>query len=327
MGIKETKELILQKIKEYPTIIIVRHQRPDGDCLGSAIGLREMLRASFPEKKIYAVGNDRADYLDFIGKEDAPLDEKVYEEALIIIVDTATEKRIDDIHYVKAKEWIKIDHHINVEEYGHINYVREDLPACASIIMDFYDTFKEELTMPMNAAKALFTGIVTDTGRFKYSGVNGRVLELTGRLIDLGLNVEEIYTQLYVKEEASFKLQGYILQSFKTTPNGVAYMFFTKRIQKKFGVSSSEAAALVNALDSIRGKLIWIAFVEQDDGTIRARLRSRFVGIVELAQQYRGGGHKQASGATVLHRKELKELVRKADLLLGQFKKGNPEVF
>lgn len=322
----DIKETILNKIKEYNSIIIVRHFRPDGDCMGSAIGLREILRESYPEKHVYAVGKDKSDYLDFLGQSDEPLTEDVYKESLIIALDTATQNRISDDSYTLGKELIKIDHHINVEDYGSINYVREDFPACATIIMDFYDTFKDQLKINIMAAQALYIGVSTDTGRFKYSGVNGRVMKLAGDMIDLGIDIEKLYANLYIKDQISFKLQGYIYNHFKTTSNGVAYIYFSRRTQKRFGVNPSDASALVNTLDSIEGKLIWIIFVQQKDGKIRARIRSRFVSIVEIAEQFNGGGHKQASGATVYNKKELKKLVNMADQILFNFKQENPEV-
>ena len=84
----EIQKAILEKIKENDSIIIVRHIRPDGDCMGTSLGLRDILRASFPNKKIYSVGNDKSEYLRFLGEEDGPLDEEIYKKSLIIAVDT-----------------------------------------------------------------------------------------------------------------------------------------------------------------------------------------------------------------------------------------------
>ena len=128
----EIKQQILKKIKENDNIIIVRHIRPDGDCMGSSIGLREILRASFPEKNIYSVGKAKAEYLDFIGTEDEIIDKQLYKKSLVIAVDTATSDRIDDDYFKDAKEFIKIDHHLAVEDYAQVNYVREDFPAASS---------------------------------------------------------------------------------------------------------------------------------------------------------------------------------------------------
>jgi phosphoesterase RecJ-like protein len=323
----EIKKQIIDKIKEYNSIIILRHTKPDGDCMGSSLGLRSILRETFPEKKIYSTGKMKADYLDFIGSEDEELNEDIYKESLIIVVDTATKDRVDYKYFTLGKEIIKIDHHIRVEDYGIINYVREDFPAACAIIVDFYLTFKDELKLNTEAAKCLFVGLVTDTGRFKYRGVSPDVLKIGAELLSKGLDIEDIYSHLYIKSKEELKLQGYILNQFKTTPNGVAYFFVSKRIQRKFKVSTEDASSLINVLDSIKDNLIWIFFIEHSDKTIRVRLRSRFIAINEIASKYSGGGHKQAAGATVYSKKELKHLLKETDELLANYKNANPEVF
>ncbi|MGD9605179.1 MAG: bifunctional oligoribonuclease/PAP phosphatase NrnA [Bacilli bacterium] len=320
------KQQIFEAIKQFNDIIIVRHIRPDGDCIGSTLGLREILRASFPQKNIYSVGNDKSQYLAFIDTEDVIDLTDVFPSALVIVVDTATSDRIDNEGWKQAKQTIKIDHHVRVEDYANINYVREDLPATAAIITDLYETFKDELILTKQAAKYLYVGLVTDTGRFKYRGVSALVLHLASLLVATGIDIEEIYAHLYIKAKESFHLQGYILNHYKTTKNGVAYMFITKRLQKKFGVAIEEASALVNTLDSIHGHLIWIFFVQGNE-KIRVRLRSRFVDINELAAKYGGGGHRQASGATLSKKSEIKKLIQEADDVIKHFKDNNPEVF
>jgi phosphoesterase RecJ-like protein len=214
-----------------------------------------------------------------------------------------------------------------MDDYGHINYVREDLPATCAIIVDLYNTFRKELVMTQRAAKALFVGMVTDTGRFRYSGVDANFMRLVAILLEYDLNIEEIYANLYIREKEILKLQGYVLKNFKTTNNGVAYFNMSKRVCRKHRVSSSDASALVNMLDSIKEHLIWIFFIEHEDGTFRVRIRSRYVAINELAERYSGGGHKQASGALVRNKREMKKMLQEADLLLLEFKKGNPGVF
>lgn len=320
------KQQILELIKEYDDIIIVRHIRPDGDCMGSTLGLRDILRASFPEKRIYSIGSDKSTYLNFLDSEDQNDLSEVYPKALVIIVDTATKDRIDNDKWLLGKQTIKIDHHVRVEDYATINYVREDLPATAAIITDFYMTFKNELVLTKQAAQALYVGLVTDTGRFKYRGVNALVFKLAAELVDTGIDIEEIYAYLYIKNKEAYHLQGYILNHYKTTENGVAYIFITKRLQKKFKVEIEEASALVNTLDSIFGHLIWIFFVQGKE-KIRVRLRSRFVDINQLAALYGGGGHRQASGASLSKRRDIKKLICEADLLLKEYKMNHPEVF
>ena len=318
----ELKKAILEKIKEYDSIIIVRHIRPDGDCIGTSLGLRDILRTSFPEKKVYSIGESSADYLSFIGQEDNDVEDEVYKESLVIAVDTSVKDRIDNKKASLGKELIKIDHHLNVEPYGDLIYVRDDFPAACCIIADFLDTFKDELKMTLEGAKALFLGMITDTGRFRYKGMSKRVFELAGMLVDYGFDTEYLYSNLYIKESSVLKLEGWLYNNYKTTEHGVAYIHITKRIIKKFGLTYEEAASLINCLDSIKGHLIWIAFIDLDD-SIRVRIRSRFTPCVSVGQKYRGGGHPNACGATVYNKKEIQELLEFADGVVKEYKEQN----
>ncbi len=322
LGIKQE---ILNKIKAYDTIIIHRHIRPDGDCMGSTLGLRSILRNSFPNKRILSAGYDTVKYLDFLGKEDV-VPEEYYQDALVIVVDTSNASRIAGGNYNKGKELIKMDHHIETEKYGMINYVRESFPSTSILIMDFFETFKSELKMDVEGARALYVATITDTGRFRYNSVNGDTLRLAGNMLDYGFNTDDIYANLHIKDKEILKLQGYVLNHFKTSPNGVSYIYLNERIQKKFGVSNEDASALVNVLDSIRGSLIWILFIDIE-GVIRVRLRSRYTGVVEIAQRYNGGGHFQASGAMAKNKREMKQMVKEADEALRLYKLEHKEVF
>ena len=132
---------ILDKIKQYDTIIISRHVRPDGDAIGSSRGLAAMLRLSFPEKKIYVQSEDASAYLSFLGPDDEPLPDSVYAEALLIVTDTATLERISNNRYSLAKEIIKIDHHLNRDPYGSIHWVEDLRSSTCEMIAYFYKTF------------------------------------------------------------------------------------------------------------------------------------------------------------------------------------------
>jgi len=329
---------ILEKIKEYETIIIHRHVRPDGDCIGSQFGLKYYLNHNFPTKKVYAVGDEIPEYLSNLGKNDEIADD-IYDDALVIVVDTANENRICDARYSKGSFIIKIDHHDDSPVYGNIAYVDPLTPACSAILVEMMREFnKEGYTIPQNAALCLYTGITTDTGRFRFRGVNGKLMENAGYLLDIGIDTDKVYSRLYMKSLETLKLEGYVYNHFKTTPNKVAYIYFTKKIMKKFKVTKEDAANLVNTLDSIDGSLIWVAFVDQmnkrekssnnplpKEKEIRVRIRSRFVPINEVASHYRGGGHLQAAGATIYSKQEMNNILNELDETLRKYKNEHPE--
>lgn len=318
---------ILQKIMEFETIIVHRHMRPDGDCIGSQAGLVHLLRNSFPNKKIYSVGDDIPEYLSFIGLSDEVLDD-IYKEALVIVVDTSIKERIYDERWQNAKFLIKIDHHDDshpFRENDYLEFIDARSAACSAIITRFYEANSDVLKINTDVATALYTGIVTDTGRFLYRGVNSTLMHATARLLDEGVDIEYIYAKLNLKEINTYRLEAYVYQNMKMTKSGVVYIFFTKKIMKKFGVTKDEAAALVNTMASIKGSMIWVTFVDYGDN-IRVRLRSRYVAVNEVACKYRGGGHLQASGATIYNKKEMKELLNELDVLHASFKEENKDL-
>ena len=311
----EVKQAILQKIKEYSTIFLFRHIRNDGDCVGATKGLQAILRASFPEKNIYLIDNDLSQFLAFLGPEDEDVADEVYANALGIVLDTATASRISNQKYTLCKEIIKIDHHIPVENYGVLNWVEEHRSSACEMVVDFYDTFKDQLVLTKEAALYLYTGMVTDSGRFRYEGVNGDTMRCAGILLDAGINTERLFANLYLEEYSFLKFKAYVYENMNITENGVAYVHVTKEMKERFGLSDEDASNSVSMMDGIKGCLCWLAFIDstKEPGTIRVRLRSRFMTVNQIAEQYRGGGHACASGATVYSEEEKMALIAMAD--------------
>lgn len=311
---------ILNKIKEYTNIIIFRHLRPDGDAVGSSKGLRTILRLSFPEKNILLINEDHSDYVAFLGDEDEQVSDEFYASALGIVVDTAVVERISNPKYSLCKELVKIDHHVDISPYGDIAWIEDERSSCCEMIAAFYHTFKNELKIDREAAYYLYTGMVTDSGRFRFRSVSGDTLRYAGMLLDLGIDTENIYSNLYLDDFDSLRFKAYILNRIKLTENGVAYLYIDRAMREKFNMSLEDASAAVSYMDSIRGSLIWIAFIKYEDGSIRARLRSRFTTVRELAEKHNGGGHDSAAGATVYSVKEMKQLLAEADAALCEYK-------
>ena len=163
---REIKQQILNKIKEYDRIMLFRHVRTDGDCVGATKGMKRILQCTFPEKEVYLIDADQAKYLEFMGPEDEDVPDEMYAEALGIVIDTASEARISNKKYTLCKELIKIDHHIPLENYGDIMWVEEERSSACEMIVDFYNTFRDELKIDKEGATHLYTGMVTDSGRF-----------------------------------------------------------------------------------------------------------------------------------------------------------------
>ncbi len=316
-------KIILEKIKEYDKIMLFRHFRPDGDAIGSTKGLAAILKASFPDKKIYLQNADFSDYLAFLGEEDALLADEEYADALGIVLDTGTSQRISNQKYSLCKEIIKIDHHIPVESYGKYEWVEELRSSTCEMVAYFYETFRGELTITKEAATYIYTGMVTDSGRFRYRDVSGDTLRLAGLLLDQGIDLDFIHSNLYLKKFNEFKFQAYVLSNMNISENGVASIYVDQAVKEEFALSNEDASACVSYMDGIRDSLIWIAFIDSGDGSIRVRLRSRYVTVHELGEKYHGGGHACASGATVYSQEEMKALLADADAKLKEYKENN----
>ncbi len=319
----ENMKKVLEKIKENQKIIIFRHFRPDGDAVGSTKGLQAILKATYPDKEIYLQNVDFSNYLAFLGKEDEPLADEAYADALGIVLDTATKERISNKKYELCKELVKIDHHIPVQSYAPTEWVEEERSSTCEMVAAFYDAFKDELKLTKEAATYIFTGMVTDSGRFRFRDVSGETMRLAGLMLNQKIDVEFIYSNLYLKDFDEFKFEAYAHKKMKISKHGVASLFVTKKMKKKFALSNEQASASVSCMDSIKDSLIWLAFIDNGDGSIRVRLRSRFVTVNELAEKYHGGGHACACGATVYSKAEMNALLADADALLKEYKEKN----
>lgn len=315
----ENMRIILDKIKEYNKIFIFRHMRMDGDCVGATKGLQAILKLTFPGKEVRIADHQHSDYLAFLGEDNEEITDADYADALGIVLDTATGDRVSNQKFRLCKELVKIDHHIPVDDYADYIWVEEERSSCCEMVAYFYQTFCNELKIDKEAATYLYTGMVTDSGRFQFRSVNGDTMRLAGMLLDQGIDTDTLYANLYLRDFNELKFKSQVYQDMQVTENGVAYIFVSKEMKETYGLTNESAGAVVSYLENIRGCLCWIAFIETDEN-IRVRLRSRFVPINMIAEHYRGGGHACASGATIYDKEEVNALLREADAHIKEYK-------
>ncbi len=302
---------ILTKIKEYETIIIHRHVRPDPDAIGSQVGLKKVIEASFPEKTVYAVGEEDSS-LHFLAQMDKITDD-VFNGALIIVCDTANTGRISDRRHELGDYTIKIDHHPNNDTYGDLKWVDTTSSSTCELIYEFA-IHHEELKVTDEAARLIYAGIVGDTGRFLFPSTTTRTFRYAAELVNYAFDRTALYNSLYDVPDKIAKMRGYILQNFKLSESGATSIKVTKEILEKFDVDASETAGLVGILGDIQGVKAWIIFIEEDY-LIRARIRSKGPAINTLANKYNGGGHPLASGASITSWEEAEVLASELDVL------------
>lgn len=307
---------IFQQIEKYSRIIIHRHQRPDPDAIGSQVGLAEILKASFPYKEVYVVGK-QIPSLSWIGTMDE-VDSRDYQNALVIVTDTANTPRIDDRRFDNGSELIKIDHHPNDEPYGDLMWVDERASSSSELIYGFYQRFAAKLTLPKKAANALYAGIVGDTGRFMYPATTAKTMLVAGALIAAGAEAAEINKKENEITLQLARLSAYVYQNLQIE-DGTAWLVIEQDILDQFGLTEAGTSGIVSLPGRIDTVLAWAIFVVQGDGTYRVRLRSKGPVINELAKHHDGGGHPLASGANAADHQEIKQIITELTTLTRDF--------
>lgn len=306
-------EKILEAIKQFDTVIIHRHSKPDGDALGSQIGLREIIKENFPEKTVYAVGDGSSRYGFMEGSQMDDVADSVYQNALAIVLDTSAAALISDDRYKTAKQTARIDHHIFCEEICDIEVTDTSYESCCGLITEF--AVESGLKLSRLAAKSLYTGMVTDSGRFRYDSTNANTFRLASFLMEAGFDTNEIYAQLYADDFSFIRLRAQFVLKIQFTENNVAYIYTTKEEAATYNADTfTISRAMVGTMGDIKGVNVWVNFTETEDGVL-AELRSNKYNINPIAVKYGGGGHAKASGATLKNREEAMQMLNDLNLL------------
>ncbi len=305
-------QILLAKINEYQTIIIHRHKRPDLDCISSQMALKAFLELNFKTKKIYACGSDNYQEFNAIGKIDI-IDPQTYQNSLVIVVDTANYDRIEDENFKLAKEIIKIDHHImqEHENYGVYNFIDSHSSSCCEFLYYiFQDMILIEPQLKLNAqiAQYLFYGIYGDTGGFKFANTTPLTFKAVSDLVTYDFNYEQAITYLNTYDLHFMRIVGYAYNNIKVK-NKVGYLYFSQQLQQELQIKPNQVSMVVNFLSSIKELDIWVIF-NQYPSFIRVNIRSRSqYDISKVANKFNGGGHKNASGASIYKESEINDVL------------------
>ncbi|PKK96842.1 MAG: hypothetical protein CVV56_02345 [Tenericutes bacterium HGW-Tenericutes-1] len=311
---------ILKLIEENDKILILRHKDPDLDAYGSQFGLYYALKANYPNKEIYAVGDTNG-----LNKFQ-PLDqvsEPLYRESLVFILDTVAKQMLEGNLYEQAKTLVLIDHHQNEPDIRYDEYIRNtDASSCAEMVAQFL--FETQLEVPLNSATALYTGIVSDTGRFLYKSVSSNTFALAGKLLDKGIDIQAIYAGMYSEPLRMKRLKAIFFSTVEFTKNGVAYRKNDLNFLKENNIDTySVSRGMVNQMSGIDEVGIWVNFTfEEKTGKILCELRSKTIPIVDIAKKYGGGGHLLACGCSVLTWEETELIIKDLDQLLEEKNNG-----
>ena len=309
-------EAILQAVKAYNKIIIHRHNRPDGDAMGSQLGLKHLILENFPEKTVYAVG-DEPGYFGFMeGAQMDTIADSEYAGALAIILDSASRHLISDDRYGMAEKTARIDHHIFCEKIADIEVVETSFESCCGMIAEF--AYESGLRLNPLAAKSLYTGMVTDSGRFRYDGTTARTFRLASFLMEQNFDTNELFRNLYADDFSAKQLKAKFILKIQFSPQNVAYIYTTAEEFKELNTDTfTVSRAMVNTMADIRGVDIWVNFTETEKGVL-CELRSSKYNINPIAVKYGGGGHQKASGATVADRETAMAMLQDLDDMMVQ---------
>ena len=309
-------EALYQEIQGSNTIILHRHSRPDGDALGSQIGLKHLLKENFPEKQIYVVGDD-AGFYDFL--EDCAMDQipdSTYENALAIVLDCGAAHLISDDRWKLASRTARIDHHLYTGKFTDEEVIDSSFESCCGLVA----LFAQESGLKLNrlAAKSLYTGMVTDSGRFRYDSTSARTFALASFLMEQKFDTNAIYRDLYADDFENKKRKAQFLLKTQFTPNRVAYIYTTREELQEMNLNTfAVSRGMVNTMADIKGTDIWVNFTETEEGVL-CELRSGGVNINPIAVKYGGGGHAKASGATVPDRETAMRMLADLNELAGE---------
>ena len=304
-------EPIIEQIRKYDTIIIHRHNNPDGDALGSQVGLKHIIKDSFPEKTVYVVGDASRRYAFMDDSAMDTIGDEVYENALAMILDTSAKALISDDRYTLAAATARLDHHLFCEEIAQVEVTDSSYESCCGLIAAM--AMEGNLTVSPLAAKSLYTGMITDSGRFRYDSTSAQTFRVASFLMEREFSTADIYRNLYADDFSFIQLRARFVLKIQLTDKPVAYIYTTKEEAESYGVDNfTISRGMVNVMGEIRGVDIWVNFTETEDGVL-CELRSNKYNINPIAKKYGGGGHAKASGATVEDREAAMNMLQ--DLL------------
>lgn len=291
--------------REHDRFLVLSHVNPDGDATGSALGVVLMLEQLGKEYVVVNEGETPLKF-DFLPRFDRlrnlrkqPLTEMF--EA-VIAVDCADESRMGDVRplFASGAAVLNIDHHPTNDMFGTVNLVRPEAAATAEILFEVAEeagiAFNEELAL------CIYTGLLTDTGGFRYSNTTPRVMEIAARLLTYGVKPGEVAERCL--EEITFahvKILRRALQTLQLShQNLVASICVSVDDFAQAEAKREDAGGLVNYCRNIEGVEVGVSFVESEPGIVKVSMRARDrVDVSAVAKQLGGGGHAKASGCTV----------------------------
>lgn len=297
---------IFQHIKSSDKIIITRHIRPDPDAYCSQAALASSLKATFPDKKIFAVGDIGANIKELYDMD--KIKDEAFQDALIIVLDTANKARVAEPRFEKGKLVIKIDHHPETnDEYGDIRWVEDKTSSTCEMVWKLIRN--TELIANDDIAKLIYMGIWADTGRFLYPNTNGDTFTAAADIVNnFNVDLVEVSEWFSNLKLDVLKLKGHLLE-YHNFDSGVAWVVINQEMMKKYKVKIGDIGQIVSLFAECVDVRIWLVASQEESGDYRINIRAKKIKINHVAEKYNGGGHMYASGAKLKNIDEIKKIV------------------
>ncbi|MCX7831949.1 MAG: bifunctional oligoribonuclease/PAP phosphatase NrnA [Actinobacteria bacterium] len=311
--IQNKAEEFLKIVQDAKTVGIAGHINPDGDCLGAMLALYDCLKGLGKDVDVYASSKDLPENYYFLpGTDEIKNSDDGKKHDIFIAIDCPNLKRLGIYReiFLRAKYTVNIDHHADNENFANLNFVSTDISSSSEIVFWILKSCGFEISY--NAALCLYTGIVTDTGRFQYSNTYPSTFEAAQQLVLLGVKPVEVFRKVYenIKPEV-LKLLGLVLERVENK-NGFYWSYIDAKDFSDYNVRPSETENFIDYIRAIKGVEVAALFKSFDEeiNSWKVSLRSRgSLNVQKLCARFGGGGHPEASGCEVTG--NLSEAVRK----------------
>ena len=314
---KDVYKKIFKLIKKYDEIVLARHIGPDPDAVASQIALRDSIKLTFPNKRVYAVGAGVSKF-KYLGSLDKP-DFNSLTNSLLIVLDVPNFYRIDGADDLDYKDIVKIDHHPKEDIIGTADFTSSDYSSTCEMVANLI--YETKLVMDKDIAEKLFLGIVSDSERFLFKNTTVGTFEMVAKLCkDYNLDFTNLYANLYQKGFNECKFEAYIINNLIITDNKFGYILIDNKVVEEYKVDLSAASVLINNFNFIEELNVW-CFITYDERNeiYKVNIRSRGPIINEVASKYNGGGHQYASGVRISEKKDVDALIKDLDEVASNY--------
>lgn len=290
---------LIEEIYAADTIAIGGHVRPDGDCVGSCMGLYSYIKEQYPQKRVRVFLEEFPHSLEYLSIPDAFETEEM-EYDLFLALDCGSSDRLGEAEQVmnRAKRVINVDHHISNTMYGNVNHVEPEASSTCEVLCGLLEMEK----ICDFSAQAFYTGMIHDTGVFKHSNTSLRTMEYAGRLMEKGIPFGKIIDEsFYQKTYKQLQIMGRcLLESVRIMDGKCIFSVVSQRVLDFYEAKASDLDGVIDELRTTDGVEVAILLTEKDSVEYKVSMRSnQIVDVSKIATFFGGGGHIRAAGCSM----------------------------